>query len=108
MPKYMVEATYTAEGLKGLAKDKATGRVKSVTAAISGLGGTVEAFYYAFGHRDAIVIADLPDNVSCAALSLAAASSGLVNIQTTPLLTPEEVDRALKLKTKYQAPGKAR
>lgn len=108
MPKYLIEASYTAEGLKGLAKDKASGRVKAVNAAAANLGGTVEAFYFAFGDRDAIVIVDLPDNVTAAGFSLAAASSGLVALKTTPLLTAEEVDQALKVKSGYKAPGKAK
>jgi uncharacterized protein with GYD domain len=107
MPKYLIEASYTADGLKGLAKDKGTGRVKAVSAAAAGLGGTVESFYFAFGDRDAILVLDLPDNVTAAGFSLAASSTGLVAVKTTPLLTPDEVDRALKVKSGYKAPGKA-
>ncbi len=33
MPKFMIKATYTAEGLKGLRKDKASGREKAIAAA---------------------------------------------------------------------------
>jgi len=106
MPKYLIEANYTAEGLKGLAKDKGSGRANAVSAAVAGLGGKVESFYFAFGDRDAVIIADMPDNVSCAALSLAASASGLVSCRTTPLLTPAEVDQALKVKHGYRAPGK--
>lgn len=108
MPKYLLEASYTAEGLKGLAKDKASGRVKAVSAAAATLGGNVEAFYFAFGDRDAILVLDLPDNATAAGFSLAAAASGLVVVTTTPLLTAEEVDRALKVKSGYKAPGKAK
>ena len=108
MPKYLIEASYTAEGLKGLAKDKASGRVKAVGAAAATLGGSVEAFYFIFGDRDAIVLLDMPDNATAAGFSLAAAASGLVTVKTTPLLTAEEVDRALKVKSGYKAPGKGR
>ena len=108
MPKYLIEASYTADGLKGLAKDKASGRVKAVSAAAATLGGSVEAFYFIFGDRDAILLLDLPDNATAAGFSLAAASSGLVTVKTTPLLTAEEVDRALKVKSGYKAPGKGR
>jgi len=108
MPKYLVEASYTVEGLRGLAKDKASGRRKAVSQSFQALGGKVEAMYYVFGERDAIVIGDLPDNVTAAGLAMAVAASGLVNIKTTPLLTVEEVDQALKKKVSYKAPGKGR
>jgi uncharacterized protein with GYD domain len=54
------------------------------------LGGTLEAFYYAFGETDAYVIAEAPDNVSMAALALTINASGVAAVKTTVLLTPEE------------------
>jgi uncharacterized protein with GYD domain len=45
MPKYLVQASYTGEGLKGLQKDKATGRKDAVTKAVEGLGGKLECIY---------------------------------------------------------------
>jgi uncharacterized protein with GYD domain len=108
MPKYMISGSYTADGLKGLAKDKGTGRVKAVNAACASVGGSVDSFYFAFGETDAIVIADFPDNVSCAAVAIAASASGLVRVKVTSLLTPEEIDQALKLKAGYKGPGKAK
>ena len=105
MPKYLVSATYNADGLAGLQKDTASGRQKMIKKAIKGLGGKLEAFYFCFGSDDAIVIADLPDNVSAAAINLAASSSGLVTTRTTVLLTVDEVDQALAMGTSYRAPG---
>ena len=46
MPKYLVSASYTADGLSGLQKDKASGRRRAVTAAIEGMGGKLECVYY--------------------------------------------------------------
>lgn len=105
MPKYLVEATYSAEGLKGLRKDRASGRKEIVTRAAESLGGRVEAFYFALGERDVVLILDLPDVVSGAGFSLAASASGLVRTKTTPLLTVEEADRALGTKVDYRPPG---
>lgn len=31
MPKYLIQATYTADGLKGLVKDTASGRKAAIT-----------------------------------------------------------------------------
>ena len=52
MPKYLVSASYTADGLKGLQRDKASGRRQAVTAAVEGVGGKLECVYYALGEDD--------------------------------------------------------
>jgi uncharacterized protein with GYD domain len=106
MPKYMVQASYTSDGTKGLMKEGGTKRRATVEANVKAAGGTVEAFYFAFGDADAFVIVDLPDNASAAALSLAVNASGAVTLKTHVLLTPEEVDRATKKSVKYRAPGR--
>ena len=106
MPKYLVQASYTAEGIQGLLKDTASGRKAAVQSAVKALGGKVEAFYYAFGKDDAVIILDLPDNVTAAAVGLTTLASGAVRTRTTPLLTVEEVDQAVKVQMKYRAPGK--
>ncbi len=105
MPKYLIQASYSAEGLKGLMKDKASGRRAAVTAAVTSVGGTVESLYYSFGDYDAIVLVDAPDNISVAAVSLAASAAGLARVTTTPLLTVEETDQALEKAVQYTPPG---
>lgn len=105
MPKYLVQASYTTEGAKGLLKDGGSKRRAGVEQMISALGGKLEAFYFAFGDPDAYVIVDAPDNVSAAAVSLAVNASGAVSLRTTPLLTPEEIDQATKKSVSYRPPG---
>jgi uncharacterized protein with GYD domain len=105
MPKFLIQASYTAEGLKGLAKDSASGRRADVQAAVKALGGRVEAFYYAFGDNDVVIILDLPSSITAAALGLTTSGSGAVRVRTTPLLTVEEVDQALEIHMQYRAPG---
>jgi len=105
MPKYLCTAGYTAEGLQGVVKDTASGRKAVVQKAVKRLGGKLEAFYFSFGDDDVVLIVDLPDNTAAAAMSLAVGSSGLVQLRTTPLLTVEEVDKAIKVKSTYRAPG---
>jgi uncharacterized protein with GYD domain len=105
MPKYLFQAKYTADGIKGLEKDKATGRAAAVKTAVEALGGRLEGFYMAFGENDVVVLADLPDNASATAFSLTVSKSGLVRTTTTPLLSVEDADRALEKKISYQAPG---
>ncbi len=106
MAKYLVEARYTAEGAKGLASDGGTGRRTVAAKAIEGLGGKIEAFYYAFGDVDVYAIFDVPDNVSAAALSLAVSQGGGINTKTVVLLTPEEMDQAGKKAVDYRPPGR--
>jgi uncharacterized protein with GYD domain len=105
MPKFLVQARYTTEGVKGLVSDSGSGRRADVQAAVKSLGGKVEAFYYVFGDDDAVMIVDLPNNVAVAALALSTSGSGAVRIRTTPLFTVEDVDQALEMKTQYRAPG---
>jgi len=105
MAKYMVQATYSAEGAKGLLAEGGTKRRDAATKAIKAAGGKMEAFYFAFGKSDVIVIVDLPDNVSAAAASLAISASGVVTTSTTVLLTPGEIDEAAKKSVAYRGPG---
>jgi uncharacterized protein with GYD domain len=107
MPKYLITASYTSEGTKGLLVEGGSGRKKVIEKALQGLGGKLEAMYYAFGETDVILIADVPDSVSGLALSLAANASGSVNVKTTPLITIEEIDAACKKTVAYRAPGGA-
>ena len=105
MPKYLIQARYTNHGLKGLIADSGSGRRADVQAAVKPLGGKLESFYYAFGEDDAVIIVDLPNNVTAAAFALSVGATGAVQMRTTPLLTVEEVDQALEIKTQYRAPG---
>ena len=105
MPKYLVQASYTAEGLKNLHKDRAEGRIAAVKTAVQSVGGKLEAFYWSLGDSDAVLILEVPDVASGAAVALAASASGLVRTKTTQLMTAEEVDSALSKAVKYRAPG---
>ena len=106
MPKYLIEGSYTDEGVKGLIKDKASGRAAAIQKAAQSLGGKLDEIYYTFGDTDLIVILDLPDNTSASAFAITAASSGLIRIKTRPLLTVEEVDKAVGKEVHYRAPGR--
>ena len=106
MPKYLWEVSYSTEGSRGLIKDGGTKRRAAVEKALSGIGGKLDAFYYAFGRHDLIAIVDFPNNISVAGASLAVTSTGAATIRTTVLLTPEEIDAATKQKLAYRAPGK--
>jgi len=105
MPKYLIEANYFGEGVKGLLKDGGSSRRAAVEKLFASVGGKLEAFYYAFGKTDLFIIADLPDNVSAAALSLTVNAAGFATSRVTVLLTPEEIDAATKKSPQYRPPG---
>ena len=105
MAKFLVKASYTAEGAKGVQSAGGTSRRESVAKMAEGLGGSVESFYFAFGETDAYVILDLPDNRTAAAASIAVNTSGGAASEVVVLLTPEDVDEAAKLSVDYRPPG---
>ena len=61
--------------------------------------------YYAFGDTDVYLIVDMPDHASMTAVALIANATGAVTVKTTVLMTPEEVDEAVKKTPDYRAPG---
>jgi len=105
MPKYLLQASYTAEGAKGLAKAGGSSRRAAVEEVLKSIGGKLEAFYFAFGESDAYVIFEAPDAVAAAAVSVAVNASGAVRSKTTVLLTTEEMDQATKKTVRYRPPG---
>jgi len=105
MPKYLIEAHYTPEGAKGVAKDGGTGRRAAVAKAAEAAGGKLESLYFAFGGVDVFAVIELPDNVTAAAMALTVGQSGAVTTKTIVLLTPEEMDKAAKKTIAYRAPG---
>ena len=76
MPKYLVEVSYVGDGIRGLREEGGSARRAAVEMACASVGGTVEAFYFAFGDADLVTILDLPDNVAAAGIALLVAASG--------------------------------
>jgi uncharacterized protein with GYD domain len=105
MPKYLFVANYTATGEKGVLAKGGSDRRTAVTKMVTELGGKLESFYFAFGNDDAYVIVDLPDNETAAAASLTVAESGAATLKTIVLITPEQIDAAVKKHVDYRKPG---
>jgi uncharacterized protein with GYD domain len=106
MGKYLLKVSYTAEGIKGVMKDGGSGRVAAVEKALTGVGGSLESFYFAFGSDDVYVIADVPDNGTAMAIAAAIGASGAISrYETVVLLSPAEVDAAMQTAVAYRAPG---
>jgi uncharacterized protein with GYD domain len=105
MPRFLIRAGYTAEGFKGLIKDKPAGRLAAVRKAVASLGGKLESFYWALGEDDVVLIVEMPDAASVAALTMTVAASGMARSSTTRLLSDKEVDAAIGKSVSYRAPG---
>jgi uncharacterized protein with GYD domain len=105
MARYLIQGSYTAEGLRGLMKDGGTARRKAVEQLVASLGGIVEAMYFAFGEDDFVILVEGTDNITQAAGNMMVAASGAAKVRTTVLLTPEEIDQAAKKGGAYRPPG---
>lgn len=106
MPKFMIMASYTVEGTKGLIGEGGSSRKAAVEKMLGAMGAKLESFYYAFGETDVYAVVDMPDSVSALAASLAINSSGAVTNELIPLITVEDVDAACKKSVNYRAPGR--
>ena len=98
MPKYLVQGSYTDQGLKGLLKEGGSKRRAMVEQLANEMGGKLEAFYYAFCNDD------LPSNMDMAATAIVAQASGMVKSRVTVLMTPEDVDQAVQRKVDFRPP----
>jgi uncharacterized protein with GYD domain len=105
MAKFLITASYTSEGTRGLLGEGGSGRKAMLQKALESVGGRLDAMYYMYGDTDVVLIADVPDAASGLALSLAANASGTVRVKSTPLITVEEVDAACKKTVKYRGAG---
>ena len=105
MPKFLIEASYSLAGVKGVQSAGGTSRSDAVARVAESVGGKLESFHFGFGDQDAYVIVDLPDNESAAAVALTVNASGGATTRTVVLLTPEEVDAAAKRSVEYRPPG---
>src|SRR3989440_9500812 len=105
MPKYLIEASYTLDGVKGVQSAGGSSRRDAVAQVAESVGGRLESFYFAFGDRDVYTVVDLPDNESAAAVALTVNTAGGATVRTVVLMTPEEADSAAKRSVDYRAPG---
>ncbi|QHE70250.1 GYD domain-containing protein [Rhodococcus sp. WAY2] len=105
MPKYLWQVTYSSEGAQGLLTEGGTARREAITRMVESIGGTVESCYFALGGQDLFVIGDVPDEVAAAALGIRTAASGAARSESVMLLTPEQIDDAVRREADYRAPG---
>ena len=105
MPKYLLEVSYTLDGVRGVMAKGGSAREQAARAAAESVGGTLESFYFAFGSADVFTVADLPDNAAAAALALTVTAGGGATVRTIVLLAPAEIDAASQKSVTYTPPG---
>ena len=105
MPKYLIVATYSPEGMKGVLREGGSERRKMIADMAQNLEGELESFYYACGGNDVYSVVELPDNVTAAAMAAHISAGGMARCDVTVLLSPEEMDRAARTKMYYRPPG---
>jgi uncharacterized protein with GYD domain len=107
MARYLVQVSYNVQGISDLVKNPQD-RAVAIRGVIEGLGGKLESFDYAFGDYDVVVIAELPDNTTMAALAMAVGAGGAVrNFKTTVLIPMSEAVEAMRKAGSigYRPPG---
>lgn len=105
MANYLFRVNYTTEGFKGLLQEGGTSRRAAAEKALASIGGSLEGFYFGLGETDLFILADLPDNIAAAKLSVLTSATGTTSGQTIPLLTAEDLDEVAKKGASYRAPG---
>lgn len=105
MPKYLIRAYYSSDGIGGVADKGGSARRDVVEKLAAEVGGSMECFYFSWGDVDAYIIVDVPSEEKMAGIALAVNRSGAVKISTTPLLTVEQVDEAAGVSVGYSPPG---
>lgn len=107
MPKFLLQSTFTGDGIKGLVHDGGTGRAEVARSTVEAMGGRIDSIHFSFGKYDTYAVCDLPDHRTAAALAIAIRAAGGLHTRVTPLLTPEEVDESIRVTPGYRAPGRA-
>ena len=99
MPVYLHQIAYSREGWQALLAQPQD-RIEAVRPAVEKLGGEIRNAWFAFGEYDIVLITEMPDNVTAAAIAMAFAGGGACkSVQTTPLMSTEEAVNAMKKAT---------
>src|SRR5262249_39619642 len=107
MPKYAILFNLKGESVKAM-MDRPSDRERVVSNLLSGVGGTLDAYYWMFGHYDGLAICDVPDSISAAAISIAVTSTGAFgHLETHELIPPGSLNQILDVakNLSYFPPG---
>jgi uncharacterized protein with GYD domain len=93
--RYLVRATLTAEGLKNLQKQPPTALKAGVAKFVESIGGKLEFWFFDYGASTAYSVIEYPDEIAAATAQLSANAAGFARVTTRPLLSAEEMDKAV-------------
>src|SRR5258708_1813318 len=97
MPLYMYQAAYTPESWAAQLKNPQNRADAVGRAACEAVGGKLVGSWYCFGDYDLIIVADVPNHESIAAIALAIAAGGAVkSAKTTVLMSGAEAVAGMK------------
>lgn len=105
MKRYLFKVSYSKEGMQGVLKEGAVSRRTFIEKMASEMGGSIASFDFAFGDTDVYVMAEMPDEITAAAIATAVGASGTGRIETVVLLSAEDIDRAIDMHAPYRPPG---
>jgi uncharacterized protein with GYD domain len=106
MGKYLIKASYSTEGIKGVMDKGGTARADAIGKLAASVGGSVESVYFTFGADDIVAIVDAPSHEAMAAIAGTVGRTGaLSKYETVVLLTPAQIDAAAGLTVDYSPPG---
>jgi uncharacterized protein with GYD domain len=106
MAKYMIKASYSPDGIKGVMAKGGSARAEAIEKLAVGVGGTVDGVYFSFGSDDLFAIVDAPSHEAMAAIAGTVGQTGAVSkYETVVLLTPAQIDEATNLQVDYSPPG---
>jgi uncharacterized protein with GYD domain len=96
MPLFLTQVAYNENAWQAFVNNPQN-RLDALRPVMEKLNGRIVNAYFAFGDYDFIVISEFKDNISAAALAIAASAGGAVkSIKTTPLMEAAEGAEAIK------------
>ncbi|MCX5517106.1 GYD domain-containing protein [Kaistia defluvii] len=96
MAHYLLQVSYATNAVKAMVANPQN-REDPARKVVESMGGKLHAFYFALGEFDVVMIAEFPDNVSAAAVSLATGATGaLSRFETTALMTTADGMEAMR------------
>ena len=111
MAFYLLSGKFSQDSMNALVK-RPENRLLTTTRLLQGVGGRLHYYFFCFGEYDFVLLYELPDNTSAAALSMVLSASGSVSsVKNTVLMTMEEAIEAMSKAGDalgvYQPPGRA-
>jgi uncharacterized protein with GYD domain len=109
MAKYALFFTFKGETVAAM-MEHPSDRLAATQALAKAVGGTIESYYLMNGPQDGFLIADIPDTMSAAAISLCVSSTGLfAHLETHELIPVGQVNellaKAKQVRSAYTPPG---